>query len=179
MFCENMGVFLLEQFFHNNFLIIWTEFLAFETQRSRMLSEFFGTTNTYLIMQIICWHHLLILKKTDSNIAAETFFNRDIVESMWLKFSKKNYNNKSVLTYSLISVLSGLSIETIRRHVAILTKNKWVKYTIKKGVTYSPSEENNRQLAEVINIKENKMLIDFLKLLEKLKKSDENFIKNV
>ena len=103
-----------------------------------MLSEFFGTTNTYLIMQIICWHHLLILKKTDSNIAAETFFNRDIVESMWLKFSKKNYNNKSVLTYSLISVLSGLSIETIRRHVDILSKNKWVKYTIKKGVTYSP-----------------------------------------
>jgi hypothetical protein len=98
---------------------------------------------------------------------------------MWLKFSKKNYNNKSVLTYSLISVLSGLSIETIRRHVDILSKNKWVKYTIKKGVTYSPSEENNRQLAEVINIKENKMLIDFLKLLEKLKKSDENFIKNV
>ena len=64
-------------------------------------------------------------------------------------------------------------------HYDILSKNKWVKYTIKKGVTYSPSEENNRQLAEVINIKENKMLIDFLKLLEKLKKSDENFIKNV
>ena len=173
MFCENMGVFLLEQFFHNNFLIIWTKFLAFEIERSRMLSEFFGTTNTYLIMQVICWHHLLILKKTDLNIAAEKFFNRDIVDSMWLEFSKKDHNNKSVLTYSLISVLSGLSIETIRRHVAILTKNKWVKYTIKTGVKYSPSEENNRQLAEVINIKENKLLIDFLKVLEKLKKSDE------
>ena len=105
MFCENMGVFLLEQFFHNKFLIIWTKFLAFEIERSRMLSEFFGTTNTYLIMQVICWHHLLILKKTDLNIADETFFNRDIVESMWLEFSKKDHNNKSVLTYSLISVL--------------------------------------------------------------------------
>ncbi len=83
--------------------------------------------------------------------------------------TKNGFKTQNVLTYSLISSLTSLSIETVRRHVKKLKDNKWVYYSKKEGVKFSPSEENNKFLADIFNHKEVKDLGRFLDVIEKLK----------
>ena len=73
------------------------------------------------------------------------------------------------MIWGLISSLTSLSIETVRRHVKKLKDNKWVYYSKKEGVKYSPSEENNKFLADIFNHKEVKDLGRFLDIIEKQK----------
>jgi hypothetical protein len=57
----------------------------------------------------------------------------------------------------------------VRRHVKKLEENNWVSYSKKEGVKFSPSEENNKFLADVFNVKEVKDLGHFLDIIEKQK----------
>ncbi len=73
------------------------------------------------------------------------------------------------LTYSLVSQLSGLSIETIRRHVKKMINDGWVKYNKKEGILFRASEDNMKKLADELNVKEVDLLSRFLTKIEKLK----------
>ena len=151
------------EFLKNNFLSVWHHFLLFEIERSKAAVKAWGSANGYLVFQVIAWHHVVILTaKSNSKF-------RDDAVKLWYKFSKSGFETNSVLTYTLISELTSLSIETVRRHVKKLKDNKWVHYSKKEGVKYSPSEENNKFLADIFNHKEVKDLGRFLDVIEKQK----------
>ena len=149
-----------------NFLPIWHHFLFFEIMRSKDAVNAWGSPNAYLIFQVIAWHHVLILTaSTDSKL-------RDEAVDLWLKFSKTGFETNTTLTYTLISELTSLSIETIRRQVKKLEQNNWVSYSKKEGVKYNPSEENNKFLADNFNVKEVEAFGNLLDIIEIKLKSE-------
>ena len=153
------------EFLQNNFLSIWHHFLLFEIERSKAGVRAWGNANGYLVFQVIAWHHVVILgAKSNSKF-------RDDAVQLWYKFSKSGFKTNTVLTYTLISELTSLSIETVRRQVKKLEDNNWVSYSKKNGVIFNPSEENNNYLTNTFNKKEVYNLGNFLDLIEKRKSS--------
>ena len=153
----------MENVLQQNFVAIWHHFLSFEISRSKLAVETWGSGNAYLVFQVIAWHHILVM--TDQ---AESKIRDEAVE-LWFQLTKTGFKTRSVLTYTLISLLTSLSIETVRRHVKKLENNNWVSYSKKEGVKFSPSEENNKFLTDVFNVKEVKDLGHFLDIIEKQK----------
>ena len=153
----------MENFLQQNFVAIWHHFLSFEINRSKFAVETWGSGNAYLIFQVIAWHHILVM--TDE---AESQIREEAVE-LWFKLTETGFKTRTVLTYSLISSLTSLSIETIRRQVKKLEKNNWVTYSKKEGVKFSPSNDNNKFLADIFNVKEVRDLGRFLDVIEKQK----------
>ena len=151
------------EFLKNNFLSVWHNFLLFEIERSRAGVKAWGNANGYLVFQVIAWHHVVIL-----TAKSESKFRKDAVE-LWYKFSKAGFETNSVLTYTLISELTSLSIETVRRQVKKLVDSNWVSYTKKNGVTFNPSKENNDYLANIFNVEEVQNLGHFLDIIDKRK----------
>ena len=149
-----------------NFLPIWHHFLFFEIMRSKDAVNAWGSPNAYLIFQVICWHYALILKKSPEFDGKRNY--GDNVINLWKKIDKKGFNNKTVLTYTLVSDLTGLSIETVRRQVLKLKKGKWVDYSVKSGIVLKPSEQNNKLLTDVFNAKEVEAFGSFLDAIEKI-----------
>ena len=156
------------EFLQNNFLSVWHHFLLFEIERSKAAVKAWGNANGYLVFQVIAWHHVVILTaKSDSKF-------RDDAVQLWYKYSKTGFETNSVLTYTLISELTSLSIETVRRQVKKLVDNNWVSYTKKNGVIFNPSEENNNYLANTFNKKEVNNLGVFLDLIDRRKTNVSN-----
>ena len=154
----------MESFIQQNFVSVWHHFLSFEINRSKLAVENFGSANAYLIFQVIAWHHILVMMdKSEAKVREEAV-------ELWFKLTETGFKTRNVLTYSLISSLTSLSIETVRRQVKKLEKNNWVFYSKKEGVKFSPSEENNKFLADVFNVKEVEDLGRFLDVIEKQKK---------
>ena len=73
---------------------------------------------------------------------------------MWFKISKAELKSSSVLSYSLISELTSLSIETVRRQVKKLEDNNWVSYSKQNGVILNSSDQNIEYLTNTFNKKE-------------------------
>ena len=152
-----------EEFIKKNFLPLWTDFLDFEIQRSLMCIKMFESPNAYIIMQIICWNQQLSLIKNSK------YMKREEVRMKWFEDSKHGNDDEKKLSYSLVSELSGLSIETIRRHVKKMIDNGWVTYSKRDGIEFRATEENMKNLADQLNIKEVSLLSRFLAKIEKLK----------
>ena len=153
----------MENFLQQNFVAIWHHFLSFEISRSKFAVKTWGSGNAYLIFQVIAWHHILVM-----NNESKSGLRQEAVD-LWFKLTKTGFKTQNVLTYSLISSLTSFSIETVRRHVKKLEDKKWVYYSKKEGVKFSPSEDNNKFLADVFNYKEVKDLGRFLDIIEKQK----------
>ena len=51
----------MQNFLKVNFLPIWHHFLFFEMNRSRAGIKMAGSANGFLVLQVICWHHILVL----------------------------------------------------------------------------------------------------------------------
>ena len=150
-----------------NFLSIWHHFLSFEILRSKEAINMIGSANGYLVFQVIAWHHILILtSNSDSKL-------RDDAVNLWKELTSSGFESNTVLTYTLISELTSLSIETIRRQVKKLEENNWVSYTKIGGVKYNPSEENNNFLAGNFNVKEVEGLGNLLDVIEQKTTSKE------
>ena len=116
------------------------------------------------IIQIVCWHHLTSL--LNDNLKNEsTEFQKAL--HYWNNSFGVNFSSKK-LTLTLLSELSAIPLETVRRRVIQLEKLNWVKYSPKTGVVYSPSEENNNLIVE-INEKEKEMQANYLNIYEKAK----------
>ena len=152
-----------EAFIKKNFLPLWTDFLEFEIQRSLMCIKMFKNPNAYIIMQIICWNQQLSLIKNSK------YMKREEVRMKWFEDSKYGNDDKKKLSYSLVSELSGLSIETIRRHVKKMIDNGWVTYSKREGIEFRATEENMKNLADKLNVMEVNLLSRFLAKIEKLK----------
>ena len=146
----------MEIFLEDNFLKVWHHFLSFEIERSKAAVKAWGSANGYLVFQVICWHHILVI----------TYLNEPKLRSeaikLWLKISKAELESSTVLTYSLIAELTSLSIETVRRQVRKLEENNWVSYSKKKGVILSSSDKNIEYLVNTFNKKEVKNLGRFM-----------------
>ena len=149
------------EFLKNNFLSVWHHFLLFEIERSRAGVKAWGNANGYLVFQVIAWHYVVILSAN-----SDTKFRDDAVQ-LWLKFSRSGFETNTVLTYTLISELTSLSIETVRRQVKKLQSNNWVSYSKKEGVKFNPSDENNKFLTDNFNVSEVENLGNFLDIIEK------------
>ena len=149
-----------------NYAPIWREFLELNIQRSHDAIQMTGSANSYLVLQVIAWHNFLII--------TNSFNERDRTSLVknWLKDNVFNHSNKYILTYTLISELSGLHLETVRRHVKRLEKLNWVRYTRKNGVEFHANEENNKFLTEVFNPKETKLVLSFLENVIRMKKNN-------
>ena len=154
---------IMENFIQQHFIGVWHHFLYFEINRSNFAVQSFGSANAYLIFQVIAWHHILVMMDQ-----AEAKVRQEAVE-LWFKLTETGFKTRTVLTYSLISSMTSLSIETIRRQVKKLEKNNWVTYSKKEGVKFSPSDENNTFLADVFNVREVRDLGRFLDVIEKQK----------
>ena len=146
-----------------NYDLVWRNFLQLEIKRSCEAVKLLGSANSYLVLQVIAWHNFLLI--TDSIKEHD----RDKIVEKWLKKSSKR-KKKYILTYTLISELTGLPLETVRRHVKKLTKKKWVKYSKKTGVEFDASEENNKKLTDNFNNKETNLVLDFLEYINRLTK---------
>ena len=155
-----------EELIKKNFLPIWTDFLDLEIQRSLKFIKFIGSPNAYIILQIIAWHQNL-------SVASE-IKDADWDESRqkWFEDSKFGNSSKMKLSYTLVSELSGLSIETVRRHVKKMIENGWVIYNKNKGIQFRATEENFKNLADKLNIEEVKLLARFLAKVDQLKKNE-------
>ena len=114
----------MENFIQQNFIGMWHHFLYFEINRSNFAVETFGSANAYLIFQVIAWHHILVMIDQ-----AEAKVRKEAVE-LWFKLTETGFKTRTDLTYSLISSLTSLSIETIRRQVKKLEKQ--LGYLFKK-----------------------------------------------
>ena len=145
----------------NNFFFFFHHFLLFEIERSKAGVKAWGNANGYLVFQVIAWHHVVILSAN-----SDTKFRDDAVQ-LWLKFSRSGFETNTVLTYTLISELTSLSIETVRRQVKKLQSNKWVSYSKKEGVKYNPSDDNNKFLTDNFNVSEVENLGNFLDIIDK------------
>ena len=149
------------EFLKTNFLSVWHHFLLFEIERSKAGVKAWGNANGYLVFQVIAWHHVVILTaKSNSKF-------RDDAVQLWYKFSKTGFETNTVLTYTLISELTSLSIETVRRQVKKLQSNNWVSYSKKDGVKFNPSETNNKFLTDNFNVSEVENLGNFLDIIDK------------
>jgi len=84
---------------------------------------------------------------------------------LWFKISKAELETSTVLTYSLISELTSLSIETVRRQVKKLEENNWVSYSKKKGVILNSSDKNIEYLVHTFNKNEVKDLGRFMDVI--------------
>ncbi len=149
-----------------NYAPIWREFLELNIQRSCDAVQMTGSANSYLVLQVVAWHNFLIV--------TNSFNERDRTSLVknWLKENVSNHSNKYVLTYTLISELTGLHLETVRRHVKRLEKLNWVRYTKENGVEFHANEENNKILTENFNPKETKLVLSFLENVAKMKNNN-------
>ena len=150
-------------FIKKNFLPLWTDFLDFEVQRSLKCIKMFESPNAYIIMQIICWNQQL------SIIKRSKYMEREEVRSQWFEDAKYGNDDKKKLSYSLVSELSGLSVETIRRHVKKMIDKGWVTYSKRDGIEFRATEENMKDLADNLNVQEVDLLSRFLSKVERLK----------
>ena len=111
------------------------------------------------------WHHILM---NSSDIDLKGSFRKEAVD-LWIKYGKYGFNTTTVLIYSLIGQLTGLSIETVRRQIKKLINDEWVSYSKKHGVKLEPSDKNNKFLADTFNIREVDNLGHLLDVIEKRK----------
>ena len=147
-----------------NFSEIWFQFLYFEVMRSRDCVMFMkNNPNGYLILQVISWHHGLVLLSENKNQDRKNF-----VKS-WEGSAKSKTKPNKKLTYSLVSELTGLSIETIRRQVKKLINDGWVTYTKKEGIIYMPHIEKAKEMTEKLNPKEIDRFVNLLSNIDKIR----------
>ncbi len=148
----------------NNFSEIWFQFLYFEVMRSRDCVMFMkNNPNGYLVLQVISWHHGLVLLSENKNQDRKNF-----VKS-WEASAKSKTKPDKKLTYSLVSELTGLSIETIRRQVKKLINEGWVSYTKKEGIIYTPNIDKAKEMTENLNPKEIDRFVNLLSNIDKIR----------
>lgn len=147
--------------FEENFLLIWRRFLEMEIIRSQHCLKLAGSANAYLVLQVICWHHFLLV----SEGLEDTSY--DATVDSWVALSNQPGGKGKKLTYALIAELTGLDKETVRRNVKALAERGFVKADRKLGVIYSPTEERNDQIINELNVAERQLVKQFAKTLDR------------
>jgi len=147
--------------FDDNFLLIWRRFLEMEIIRSQHCLKLAGSANAYLVLQVICWHHFLLVSEN----LEETSI--DATREGWVALSKQPGGKGKKLTYALIAELTGLDKETVRRNVKLLAGRGFVTADRKQGVVFSPTKQRNDEIVNVLNAAERRLVLRFAETLER------------
>ena len=158
----------VKEILENNYNLIWKDFLELQIKRSSEAVKLVGNANSYLVLQVIAWHNFLIVTENISRPDRSNIVNK------WMKENLSKKNNRYKLTYTLISELTSLHLETVRRHVKKLEKLEWVKYSKDKGVEFNASEANNEKLTNDFNITETNLVLNFLNNVDKIRQNKES-----
>jgi len=142
-----------------NFVPIWRRFLEMEIIRSQHCLKVAGSANAYLVLQVICWHHFLLVGED----LEETTL--DATRLGWVALSSQPGAKGKKLTYALIAELTGLDKETVRRNVKALAERGFVTADRKLGVMYAPTEERNDQIVNELNVFELRLVKQFAQTL--------------
>ena len=141
---ENEGFGLSESQLKKNFGKIWPRFMEFEISRSKRCVDLAGSVNGYLILQVVAYHQLSLLRLTAS---ANDYTD---VRDAWETIQPAHMMHLPyILNYAAIAELTGIDKETTRRAVLKLEKNQWLTVDKKLGITYAPSEKNQKMLLEL------------------------------
>ena len=139
-------------------------FLQIVVFRQSLINKLLGGPVDSCIIKIVCWHHL-------KSLLSDNLKNQDVeyikVLDYWNNSFGENFSSKK-LTLTLLSELSGIPLETVRRRVIQLERKNWIKYNAKTGVIYSPNEKNNNLIVE-INENEKDLQVIYLNSFEKSK----------
>jgi len=97
-----------------NFLDAWTHYLEFHITRHRRMIRLAGSPTRALIAEVIYWHELLILSEKNT---ADQFVS--VIEEIAKTGNEtlERYIDTKKLSITLISRMTGLPFETIRRQV--------------------------------------------------------------
>jgi len=144
-----------------NFLPVWRRFLEMEIIRSQHCLKLAGSANAYLVLQVICWHHFLLV----SEDVEDQSYNATV--DGWIALSNQPGGKGKKLTYALIAELTGLDKETVRRNVKALAERGWVEADRKLGVVFSPSTELNEQLVNELNVRERQLVAQFAQTMQR------------
>ena len=151
-----------KDFIDQNFSTIHLCFLQTIVFRQAIINKKLGGAIDSCILQIVCWHHLTSL--LSDNLKNQRTEYEETVEH-WNNSFGINFSSKK-LTLTLLSDLSAIPLETVRRRIIHLEKKNWVKYSPKTGVIYSPSKDNNNLIIE-INQNEKEFQANYLNAYEK------------
>lgn len=121
---------IIEQYLVDNFADFWPNFLISEIHRFQRLTEAGGNPIDAHILQVITWHHLLLII-SDRDIASGDF---NAIESVW---NDRRNSSGGLTTPSLkklkvtsIALQTSIAFETVRRRVArmeqrgVITKSR-------------------------------------------------------
>lgn len=145
--------------FEENFIPIWRRFLEMEIIRSQHCLKLAGSANAYLVLQVICWHHFLLVGEEVEDASY------DAALEGWLALSNQPSAKSKKLTYALIAELTGLDKETVRRNVRALADRGFVTADRKQGVIFSPTTELNDKIINEINVMERGLVKQFVQVL--------------
>jgi hypothetical protein len=135
---------LSEALLKSNFGKVWPKFLEFQISRSKRCVDIAGSVNGYLILQVVAYHNLSLLSYTASG------YNYSVMREAWeIGWPETLVNLPYILNYAAIAELTGIDKETTRRAVLKLEKNQWLTVDKKLGITYSPTEGNQKKLLEL------------------------------
>ena len=142
-----------------NFLPIWKRFLEMEIMRSQHCLRVAGSANAYLVLQVICWHQLLLVSE---DLEDPSY---DATIEGWIALSHEPAGKGKKLTYALIAELTGLDKETVRRNVKALVARGFVTADRKRGVMYAPTAERNDLIVNDLNVLERRLVMQFAQTL--------------
>tara|TARA_Y100001954_G_C15674764_1_gene534569 strand:+ start:413 stop:898 length:486 start_codon:yes stop_codon:yes gene_type:complete len=150
----------------NNFSQIWPDWLMLNIARTRVLNEVLGNPSDAMIIQVVCWHHLL---ETSIEKENQTGTFDEVFDAWHEGLSPENNETKEkLLTITAISLSIALPFETVRRRVKKLCQTGWLRICDDGGVHYAPTPEHNKKIVEDIHGAERKLLFPFLAKFSKL-----------
>ena len=150
-----------EESLQKNFLDTWTHYLEFNITRYCRISRLAGSPIRSLIAQVIYWHELLILSEKGTNEQFESV--RDEIKKTG-KETLERYIDTKKLSITLISTMTGLPFETIRRQVKAMEASGLIEQSEAYGLLINKNSEFHKIIASEIVEFEKKGVV---KLIEK------------
>ena len=151
-----------EERLQKNLLDTWTHYLEFNITRHRRIAKLAGTPIRALIAEVIYWHELLILAEKGTD---EPF---EIVRTEIAKTGKEKlerYLASKKLSISLISSMTGLPFETIRRQVRAIEVAGLIQQSEVYGLLINKESEFHQKIAgELVKFEQNQIV----KLIQKV-----------
>ena len=156
----------IHEILDENFSAIWPDWLMLMIARTRKLNEVFGNPSDAIIVQVVCWHHLLVTT-IETDTQTDTFEKAFQAWHDGLSEDNTEARDKR-LTITAISLSTALPFETVRRRVKKLCETGWLRIGDDGGVHYAPTPEHNQKIVGDILGEERKLLRPFLTKFSKM-----------
>ena len=150
-----------KELLQKNFLDTWVHYLEFNITRHRRMVKLAGTPIRALIAEVIYWHELLILAEKGTDEPFETV-RTEITKTG--KETLKRYLQSKKLSISLISNMTGLPFETIRRQVRTMEVAGLIQQSEVYGLIINKESEFHQKCANELVHFEQKQIV---KLIQK------------